>query len=103
MEFRSHKGHVELRTGPTGLPVIAGYAAVFDSDSFDMGFIEQVDPRAFDKTIAEADVRGLGNHDPNWLLGRTRPGSLRLFVDQTGLGYEIDRDALDKLTRQVER
>lgn len=90
MEHRSHKGTVELRATPTGTPVIAGYAAVFNRDSLDMGFIEQVDPGAFSKTIKEADVRALGNHDVDWLLGRSKSGTLRLFVDSVGLGYEID-------------
>lgn len=90
MEQRSHKGTVELRSAPDGSPVIFGYAAVFNRDSENMGFIEQVDPRAFDKTVKEADVRALGNHDVDWLLGRSKSGTLRLFVDSVGLGYEID-------------
>ena len=90
MEQRSHKGTVELRSAPDGSPVIAGYAAVFNRDSLDMGFIEQVDPRAFDKTVREADVRALGNHDVDWLLGRSKSGTLRLSVDSVGLAYEID-------------
>ena len=75
--------------------MIAGYAAVFNSPSADMGFIETIDPLAFSKTILEADVRALGNHDVDWLLGRTKPGSLRLSTDQTGLRYEIDVNQAD--------
>ena len=36
------------------------------------------------------DTRGLFNHDPNYLLGRTTSGTLRLSVDERGLAYEID-------------
>jgi HK97 family phage prohead protease len=75
--------------------MITGYAAVFNRDSSDMGFIEQVDPAAFDKTIREADVRGLANHDQNWLLGRTKAGTMRVAKDTVGLRYEIDVNTAD--------
>ncbi len=74
----------------TGSPKIRGYAAVFNSDSENLGgFIERVDPHAFDDTLNE-DVRALWNHDPNTVLGRTASGTLRLSVDSKGLAYEID-------------
>jgi HK97 family phage prohead protease len=75
--------------------MIVGYAAVFNSDSSDMGFIEQVDPGAFTKTVQEADVRGLANHDCNWLLGRSKAGTCRVITDSTGLFYEIDVNTSD--------
>lgn len=93
-ESRSFKGTVELRDGANG-PMIVGYGAVYNRDSSDLGFIEQVDPGAFDKTLREADVRGLGNHDPNWLLGRTKSGTMRLRSDRDGLYYEIDVNTQD--------
>ena len=40
--------------------------------------------------MREDDVRGLFNHDPNQILGRTKPGTMRLEVDERGLRYEID-------------
>jgi HK97 family phage prohead protease len=70
-------------------PTITGYAAVFNSPSEDMGFIEKVDPHAFDGTL-NGDVRALWNHDSNHVLGRTKSGTLRLSVDAKGLKYEID-------------
>lgn len=93
-ESRAFKGTVEVRQGPSG-PMIVGYAAVFNSDSSDMGFIEQVDPGAFTKTVQESDVRGLGNHDCNWLLGRAKAGTCRVSTDSTGLYYEIDVNQSD--------
>ena len=70
-------------------PKIRGYAAVFNSPSEDMGFVEKVDTHAFDDTL-NADVRALWNHDANVVLGRTVSGTLRLSVDAKGLAYEID-------------
>ncbi len=96
MEQRSNKHDVEVRASDTpGSSVISGYAAVFNRDSSDMGFIEQVDPSAFNRTLNVADVRALGNHDPNWLLGRSKSGTLRLSTDGTGLRYEIDVNPAD--------
>lgn len=70
-------------------PKITGYAAVFNSPSEDMGFIEKVDPHAFDDTLTD-DVRALWNHNADAVLGRTKSGTLRLSVDAKGLKYEID-------------
>jgi HK97 family phage prohead protease len=52
--------------------------------------VERIRPGAFDRAIREDDVRGLFNHDPNHVLGRSGPGTLRLSVDSKGLRYEID-------------
>lgn len=69
---------------------IRGYAAVFGAWSEDLGgFREMVEPGAFTKTIQESDVRSLWNHDCNYVLGRTSSGTLALFVDQRGLGYDV--------------
>lgn len=75
---------------------IAGYATKFTpSISEDLGFFrEQIDPHAFDECLAaNPDVRGLFNHDPNQVLGRTTAGTLRLSTDSVGLMYEIDPPA----------
>jgi HK97 family phage prohead protease len=73
-------------------PVIRGYAALFQSDSQDLGgFVERVLPGAFDGVIQRGtDVVALYNHDPMFLLGRESSGTLRLSVDERGLRYEID-------------
>lgn len=72
--------------------VIRGYAALFNTDSQDLGgFIERISPGAFDKVLKRGtDVVGLYNHDGMFLLGRESAGTLRLFVDERGLRYEID-------------
>ena len=83
---------LELRaaTEDTSIKQIIGHAAVFNRNSQNLGgFIEQVAPGAFTKTIGEADVRALINHDPNLILGRNVSDTLTLEEDDTGLAYEI--------------
>ena len=66
---------------------ITGYAAVFNSDSEDLGgFIERMLPGAFEGRL-EDDVRVLFNHDNNLVLGRTLSGTATLEVDERGLKY----------------
>ena len=73
-----------------GKDVVIGHAAMFNSLSEDLGgFREKIQPGAFDDVL-ENDVRAYFNHDPNYLLGRTSAGTLRLSVDEQGLRYELD-------------
>jgi len=68
-----------------------GHAAVFDQLSDDLGgYREKVAPGAFAKTIREADIRFLINHEPNLLLARNRNGTLRLSEDERGLAVDSD-------------
>lgn len=69
---------------------IEGYAAVFDEWA-DLGFFrEKIRAGAFKKTIQEADVRALFNHDPNYVLGRNKAGTLELAEDRHGLHFRVD-------------
>jgi len=99
---------VEIRTGHGGEPMIVGHAAVFNSESVDLGgWKEIIEPGAFTKTLREKDdVRALINHDPSLLLGRSSAKTLRLKEDEKGLGTEIDvpdtqagRDVVTSLER----
>lgn len=74
-----------IRKEDGALPKIEGYAAVFNSDSADMGFIERIKPGAFKDAIGKSDVRSLFNHDPNFVLGRVKSGTLVLKEDKNGL------------------
>lgn len=97
----------EVRAKPTGGHVVDGYAAKFNRLSQNLGgFVEQIAPGAFAKTIQEADVRALFNHDPNIVLGRNKAGTLRMSEDGTGLYYEVDmpdttvaRDLVESMRR----
>jgi uncharacterized protein len=78
------------RAAKDGPPKIIGHAAVFNSPT-DMGwFTEQVAPGFFKNALATSDVRMLFNHDPNYVLGRTKAGTLRLEEDDVGLLSEND-------------
>lgn len=71
-------------------PRIEGYAAVFDVLSEVLwGFRERIQQGAFTKTIQEADVRALWNHNPIYPLGRIRAGTLDLAEDERGLRFTI--------------
>lgn len=100
------EAEVRAEKSDDGTVKIRGYAAVFNTLSSDLGgFRERLHPTAFDAVLRKnPDVRGLFNHDPNYLLGRTRSGTLRLYADEKGLGYTIDppksrTDVLEALER----
>ena len=80
-------GNLEVRTAEDdGKQTLEGYAAIFNSLSEDLGgFKEKVRKGAFKKTLKEADVRALYNHDPNYVIGRTKSGTLELAEDDKGL------------------
>ncbi len=69
-----------------GLRHITGYAAIFDSLSDDLGgFREKIDKGAFKKTIKKDDVRALKNHNTDYVIARTKSGTLKLSEDERGL------------------
>ena len=90
---------VELRAAPeggSGPGILTGYGAVFNSTSRDLGgWFEEIDPGAFGP-VGELDlathIRVIcrAEHDSRLLLGTTDALTLRLFVDEIGLRYEVD-------------
>jgi len=91
-EFRTFT--IELRKKKEeGKPTeITGHAAVFNEMSVDMwGWRERIMPGAFTRAIKEKqDVRGLINHDPNLVIGRTKSGTLELGEDKQGLTFNCN-------------
>jgi len=90
-EVRSANGHgSESASGPR---YIYGYAAAFGKLSRKLGgFVEQVDPLAFNesKTLGWPDVVCRYNHKDDQLLGTIYARTLRLATDSTGLAYEVE-------------
>jgi HK97 family phage prohead protease len=70
---------------------IYGQVALFNRMSEEMrGFREKISPGCFKKTLDEADIRALMNHDPNYVLGRNTSGTLKLWEDNIGLNMECE-------------
>jgi HK97 family phage prohead protease len=73
--------------------IVDGYAAVFDSpteiDTWFGRYRESIEPGAFTKTLKENDIRALYNHNPDWVLGRNKAGTLDLREDDHGLAVTI--------------
>lgn len=74
--------------------VLAGYSAVFDSPSENLGWgdvtvREKIAPGAFAEVLQSSDCRALFNHDANLILGRQSAGTLTLKEDERGLFSEI--------------
>ena len=88
-ETRCYSGEVRAEQQGDQPARIIGYGSVFNSRSEPLwGFREIIKPGAFDNVLGD-DVRGLFNHDPNFILGRSASGTLTVAVDDKGLRYDI--------------
>jgi len=71
-----------------------GYAAVFDSPSEPLPFVESIAPGAFKRSLNSGrEVRMFVNHNSDQVLASTRSGTLRLSEDTHGLYVEADLPA----------
>ncbi len=90
MEKEIRTVNIEYRVDREEKPIISGYAAVFNSESEDLGgFTEFIEPGAFKEALKTSDTRALFNHDSNFVLGRESAGTLSLKEDSTGLHMDI--------------
>ena len=91
----------------SGEITLIGYASTFEP--YEMhggpslyGWIEQLDPHAFDKTLREKpDLHLLINHE-GMPLARTKSGTLKLSVDSHGLKVEAKLDRADPDVQRLE-
>lgn len=90
---------VELRADGDESKSIVGIGAVYydgtERTEYPLwaGAVERIMPGAFRDALdskAPDDVRGLFNHDPNQVLGRTSSGTMALDSTDEGLAYEIE-------------
>lgn len=103
LEMRSlpvASGGVEARAASdTAGPMIAGLGSVSGvttliDDGYD-AYTEEIVAGAWANTVKTGDIRSMMNHDTNWLLGRTKSGTLRVTETDQGLPYEIDINPAD--------
>jgi HK97 family phage prohead protease len=87
IEKRTNEVTFELRAVENGDGMtFTGYAAVFNSPSEPLPFIERIAPGAFKRSLkARNDIKLLWNHDTGAVLGSTRAGTLKLEEDNYGL------------------
>jgi HK97 family phage prohead protease len=87
IEKRTNEVQFELRAVENGDGMtFTGYAAVFNSPSEPLPFIERIAPGAFKRSLkARNDIKLLWNHDTGAVLGSTRAGTLKLEEDNYGL------------------
>jgi hypothetical protein len=75
------------------IKTIEGHAAVFNQWSETLGgffpYKERVLPGAFKDSIEKDDIRALFNHNPDYVLGRNKSGTLHLEEDEKGLKVVI--------------
>lgn len=91
IETRQWVQEFELRQMPNGKTRFTGYAAVFNSDSEPLPFIERIMPGAFDKSLrSKNNVKMYLNHDSTLVLASTRAKTLKLSTDQKGLYTETE-------------
>ena len=87
-EQRVNVADFEVRETGDGM-TFTGYAAVFNSDSQPLPFIERIAPGAFKRSLqSRNEVKLLWNHDSGEPLASVRGGTLKLTEDARGLKVE---------------
>ncbi len=85
VEYRKREEGQDKRSTMTG------HAAIFNEETrIGNWFREQIAPGAFAESVQKDDIRALFNHNPDFVLGRNKAGTLRLAEDEKGLAIEID-------------
>lgn len=86
VEYRINPVDFELRENDEGGLAFRGYAAVYNSPSEPLPFIERVAPGAFDRSLrTRNDVKLLWNHQSGEVLASSRAKTMQLIPDGKGL------------------
>jgi HK97 family phage prohead protease len=93
-------GDFTVTEGEDGSKTFTGYAAVFNSNSEGLPFIERIANGAFARAIKQAEqgrrvIKFLHGHDESRMLATTASGRLRLSEDALGLKVEARLDPAD--------
>jgi HK97 family phage prohead protease len=97
----------EIRAQDGDSIILTGYASTFEPYELhggpaDFGWVEQIDPGAFTKTLREKpDLHLLINHE-GMALARTKWGTLDLSVDERGLKVVARLDRSDPDVQRLE-
>lgn len=105
IETRVSSANFEVRESEGGM-TFEGYAAVFNSPSEPLPFIERVAPGAFRRSLrSRNDIKLLWNHDMGSVLGSTRAGTVSLVEDNYGLKVraELPNTTLGRDTAELLR
>lgn len=83
---------IEVRDAVTGDGMgFRGYAAIFNSPSEPLPFIERIKPGAFARSLkSRNEIKMFVNHDMGRVIGSRRAGTLRLTEDDKGLAVDAD-------------
>lgn len=94
LEIRQWNGRASMPTAEAEGNRLSGRAAPFMSPTMIGGvFREQINPKAFNRTLSDADVVLLDNHDSAKPLARMSAGTLELHEGRKGLdwsGHAVD-------------
>lgn len=104
LEVRTVPATIEKINVDGRMPSISGYAATYNTLSQDLGgFREIIRPGSIQP---HTDVRALLGHERANLLGRTKSGTLKLNLDEKGVGFSLElpnttlgRDVAEMLQR----
>lgn len=82
--------------------ILEGYINKYNTRSEFMGFFEEIERGAFNKSIeSDAFIPMLYNHDDDKILGSTRSGTLKLISDDVGLKFTLKMNPNISYTRDV--
>lgn len=104
--FSAPDDAIEMREDGDGRAGIRGLGVPVDVEA-DVGpFTESVAPEAVEDLVERGlDIRGLFNHSPNFVLGRTKSGTMEVRKTDRGAEYDIPElpDSREDVREAIDR